>query len=252
MSKSILSSSHASSLFLARFAKIVSTSGGADRMFMIVQYALTLVLPSLQPRTILSSETTKSRSSHPSIKLYLSLKRLRDLCSDYRIFARLLGYPAVHAWGISTYNTPTSVQTGSLPRWIEDTQVMVNLAYQPLENVAYLSSHDILPLSKNVESKLWLWSCRCWAAHVFLDLYRLSLVRKQYLEDPAINKKSQQEREDLSFSWVREVIINLAYAPLTLHWSLERGLPGLTERGVGALGVVAAIGQLSKMWDASK
>lgn len=250
MSKPILSAQHASSIFLARLAKMASTSGGADRLFMIVQYTLTLVLPSLAPPIALSAKTSHSAA----IKLYMSLKRLRDLASDYRIFARLVGYPAIHTWGISTYNTTSKsiVSASSIPRWIEDMQVLVNLAYQPMENVAFLSSHDILPISKTLETKLWLWSCRCWATHVFLDLYRLHLVRQEYMASKTISEKSIEEQQDISFKWVREVVINLAYAPLTLHWSLPGGLPGLTERGVGACGVVAALGQLSKAWELTK
>lgn len=231
---------------------MASTAGGSDRLFMIVQYALTLILPSLQPSSPTDARLSVPKAGHPSIKLYMSLKRLRDLCSDYRIFARLVGYPAIHSWGISTYNTPSPTEKGAIPRWIEDTQVLVNLAYQPLENLAYLSSHDILPFSKSTENKLWLWSCRCWAAHVGVELYRLHLVRRQYLRSTEVGEKTKKEQEILSFTWVREVIINLAYAPLTIHWSLEKGLPGLTERGVGFCGVVAAIGQLSKVWETTK
>lgn len=247
--RSFLSPSHDASIFLARIAKMASTAAGSDRLFMIVQYALTLVLPSLQPPTLLSARTSQPGTER-SIKLFMSLKRLRDLCSDYRIFARLVSYPATHTWGISTYNTKTD-RSAKVPRWIEDAQVLVNLAYQPLENVAYLSSHDILPLRKSTEAKLWLWSCRCWAAHVFLDLYRLHLVRREYMTSESVAEKSTAEQRKMSFDWTREVIINLGYAPLTLHWSLAKGLPGLSERGVGACGVVAAVGQLSKVWEAA-
>lgn len=253
MSKAITSPSHDASIFLARLAKVASTSGGADRLFMIVQYGLTLLLPSLQPRPG-HSKHLSPKSLQSSVRLYMSLKRLRDLCSDYRIFARMVGYPAIHTWAISHYNTSRKqTDSSSTPRWIEDVQVLVNLAYQPLENLAYLSSHDILPLAKATESKLWLWSCRCWAAHVFLDLYRLHLVRLGYMASPdLVSDKTERERSAMSFAWAREVVINLAYAPLTLHWSLAGGLPGLTERGVGACGLVAAIGQLSKVWEAAR
>lgn len=254
MSRAITSPKHDLSVFLARLAKVASTSGGADRLFMIVQYGLTLLLPSIEPRPG-HAKHLKPKTLQSSVRLYMSLKRLRDLCSDYRIFARMVGYPAIHTWAVSHYNaSPRSkADPTSTPKWIEDAQVLANLAYQPLENLAYLSSHDIIPLAKSTEAKLWLWSCRCWAAHVFLDLYRLHLVRQNYMASESLLKeKSESERADMSFAWAREVVINLAYAPLTLHWSLARGLPGLTERGVGACGLVAALGQLSKVWEAAR
>lgn len=245
-SASILSAKSDASILMQRFARLASSTSGLDRIAMLVQYALTLALPSLLKRT-LSPEALLTGKAVGAAQLLVSAKKLRDLCSDYRIFARLVGYPAIHSWGISVYNKSRTSSTGSVPHWIEDIQVLVNLAYQPMENAAYLSSHGILPLSKTTENRLWAWSCRMWAAHVFLDLYRLMLVRQTSSKKANSSMESQKARSD----WLREVIINLAYAPLTLHWSAYQGI-GLSERQVGALGLVAAIGQISKAWEATK
>jgi len=43
-------------------------------------------------------------------------------------------------------------------------------------------------------------------------------------------------------AWWREVVVNGSWFPLTLHWSLERGL--LTDLGVGAFGSVCGISGL--------
>lgn len=47
------------------------------------------------------------------------------------------------------------------------------VAYCPMEAVAYLASHGILPVSTANQNRLWLWSCRCWALYVGLQLLHL-------------------------------------------------------------------------------
>lgn len=46
--------------------------------------------------------------------------------------------------------------------------------------------------------------------------------------------------------WWHEVLVNAAYAPMTLHWSLEKGL--LPEGVIGALGMVAGGLGLREAW----
>lgn len=47
------------------------------------------------------------------------------------------------------------------------------LIYCPMEALAYLASHGILPVSIANQKRLWLWSCRCWALYVSLQLLHL-------------------------------------------------------------------------------
>lgn len=44
-------------------------------------------------------------------------------------------------------------------------------------------------------------------------------------------------------------IVNAAYFPLTIHWSLEKS--SLPDVGVGVFGTIAAIAQLHSAWKAS-
>jgi hypothetical protein len=46
--------------------------------------------------------------------------------------------------------------------------------------------------------------------------------------------------------WWKDVVSNLAYAPMTLHWLMERGL--LSDWGVGACGMVAGGALLVDAW----
>lgn len=57
-------------------------------------------------------------------------------------------------------------------------------------------------------------------------------------------EKIQRRRE--SERWWRQVVANAAWAPLTLHWSVEGGVLG--EGAVGALGMVAGGVALGEAW----
>merc|ERR1711977_765913 len=52
--------------------------------------------------------------------------------------------------------------------------------------------------------------------------------------------------EDFWKRWRRQLLINAAYAPLTIHWSLEKGLVG--EFWVGLFGSVAGLAKLKEAW----
>lgn len=67
---------------------------------------------------------------------------------------------------------------------------------------------------------------------------------KERDEDGEKESKVRQARR--ARRWWAEVVSNVAYAPLTLHWSLERGLLG--EGWVGALGMVAGFVGVREAW----
>lgn len=46
--------------------------------------------------------------------------------------------------------------------------------------------------------------------------------------------------------WWRDVTVNSAYAPMTVHWSLEEGLLG--ETWIGALGLLAGLVGFRQAW----
>ncbi len=61
--------------------------------------------------------------------------------------------------------------------------------------------------------------------------------------------KEKEEKGDVDVDWdkwKREVGVNAAYAPMTVHYSLENGV--LSEGAIGALGVVVAWLTMGKAW----
>ena len=116
------------------------------------------------------------------------------------------------------------------------------LAYYPLEHLYYLVDHKIIPktitspfsllsskrktISFNV-NKLALWSTRFWAAYVILHLvhlaedWKLLKQRQQALrkgKGTGLNKSEKDEMKQRWDAFWSEVVINLGYLPLTIHW----------------------------------
>lgn len=175
-------------------------------------------------------------------KLVAPTRALSNLISDIRIFNRLWGLVPLSVWAADVWAKPPQ---DPVLRRIAYTQVIANLLYQPLENVAYLAMHNILPVSGANQTKLWIYSCYLWALHVVLDLWRLyrerTLIQR---ENAATGEKG--EKKKLDSGWYKYLVINLSYLPLTVHWSLETGC--LNDWTVGLLGATAAAATTCPTW----
>lgn len=141
-------------------------------------------------------------------------------------------------------------------RRLVHSQVAVNIFYQYLENGAYLSSKGVMGWSSEKQNKAWKWSSRFWAAHIGLDfirLYRECMLRKRRgteeerrTDGPKGDVITERGEEEWRAKWMREVLIDLAWAPLTMHWSLEKGMIG--DFWIGLLGSVAGFAGLGARW----
>jgi len=132
-------------------------------------------------------------------------------------------------------------------RRIKYTQVAANVAYQYLENGAYLASKGVLGWSKEKQMKAWVWSSRFWMLHVGLDFVRLwKEARLRSAKGKGKEGVEGVEESGWKAKWRREMVVNVAWAPLTLHWSLEEGFVG--DFWVGLLGSVAGLTGFRELW----
>ncbi|CAL3966409.1 hypothetical protein PZA11_003071 [Diplocarpon coronariae] len=186
-------------------------------------------LPLGKPLSISTSEFL------PSLLLITSqrLKAFSALISDFRIFVRLWGLVSLYTWGRSTW---TQGGGDSIARGIAAAQVLINIAFQSLENGAYLASKGVLGWSGEKQGRAWVWSSRFWAAHVGLEFVRLGRER-------VVRGKGGKKEEE---GWWRELVVNAAYAPLTIHWSLKKGL--MSELWVGVFGSVVGVVKMREIW----
>lgn len=212
-----------------------------------------------------------------SLRAARSLEALSSLIGDFRIFMRLWGLLGMYQWGKAAYLQPSK---DTLTRRVTYVQVAVNTLYQVLENGAYLSSKGVMEWSAEKQNKAWLWSSRMWAAHVALEFVKLGhsmlKVKKEArgnVKDSLVNTGSgydqmkveklaedvveegklvkdaavKKAREDKA--WTDGFIKNTAYAPLTVHWSMEGGL--VTPFVVGALGTIVGLVNVGNQWRAT-
>jgi len=175
------------------------------------------------------------------------LKALSALISDFRIFARLWGLLNLWAWGKRVLENPSKDVV--LAR-IAYAQVLVNICYQYLENGAYLSGKGVLGWDKQRQGRAWVLSSRFWMAHVGLDFVRLWRewqTRRKDVDGNGDDKVKEQSEEEWRRLWRKQLVVDLAYAPLTVHYSLEKGLLG--QFWVGLCGSVAGIAGFRFFWN---
>jgi hypothetical protein len=132
---------------------------------------------------------------------------------------------------------------------IERLQGWSMLFYYPLEHLSYLVSHSILPTSvpsprsllgtssKPVHldvNKLGIWSTRFWAAYVALqfahlreDAKLLGKRERAVLKAKGKGVNLEAEKAEVRRRWdalLNELVVNLGYLPLTIHWFVELNL----------------------------
>ncbi|KAF1921312.1 hypothetical protein BDU57DRAFT_510061 [Ampelomyces quisqualis] len=198
-----------------------------------------------------------------------SSKALADTIADYRIFVRLWGCVGLYTWARGTYLDHLPADASSRQKTLRGltwAAIASCVGFQILENGAYLSSKGALTTAswtgqagKARENRWWLWSSRFWAGYVGVELVRLSITGL-WREDVAVKEKGDdREKEDKirleeisgkgkleNWLWWKDLASNMAYAPMTAHWSLEQGL--LSDWGVGACGMVAGGALLADAW----
>lgn len=236
------------SQFLDRLVKWLNHLVGTDQLIMLIQYTLEVVTHHMDSNTPFKLMVILNKYlpffSHPHVKLASSpsplstrLKSLSLKLADTRILLRLHGIIPTYQWFLSTHYSPPSDPTLAT---VAKLQTYANLCYFPLENAAYLGMHDILPMSKRTETDLWLWSSRFWAAHVALEFVRL--WRERVIKSKGKGKEKMEEREAWDKRWWGSLIMNLAYAPQTVHWSVEGGV--FSDIHIAYCGVIAALASI--------
>ncbi|CAH7689111.1 peroxisomal biogenesis factor 11 [Phakopsora pachyrhizi] len=231
--------------------RLLSTASGTDKSFMLVQYSA-ILLAGL-------ANLKKSGSQKKGAVAY-RLAALAKLLSDARTTYRLWGLLPIFQWLKSLRTLPLST---SKTAQIERLQVVSMLIYYPLEHLYFLGLKKVLPVPPKVIGLAALYSCRAWATytalhffHLWEDLKQVERERKQIIQsnDTSINKSDQSAElkkiEGSRAAILNGLLVNLAYTPLTIHWSLRKGLYS-SEVITGVCGVVAAVAQLRAGWKAS-
>ncbi|KAI0368011.1 hypothetical protein BV20DRAFT_969857 [Pilatotrama ljubarskyi] len=264
-----------SSETLDHLVRFLSTWSGSDKLFMIMQYTVKLLVPFLHWRARLQYNAGLRKA--PLSASANRLGKLGGIISDARMLFRIWGLLPIFQWMIAMERSPAPTRK---LRTIERLQGWSMLAYYPLEHLYYLLSHSIIPeklalpsvtafvpfirtrpSEKHIPLKLstlGLWSTRFWAAYVVLQLAHLGEDGKLLrLRERTLAKTktgaSAAEKEDISKrkkALTNELIVNLAYLPLTLHWSTEKGIFE-NEVWLDICGLIAGIASWRSGWEAT-
>jgi hypothetical protein len=232
--------------FIAHLQKVLATTSGLDSVLCVMYYGSTLLSSQLHLLSDVVSRLPTSDAVEKQATIALRRQQIKawgSLCSDVRAFMRLSGLLSMYRWGVSTYQNPPK---DIVLRNIAWSQVICNSVYQVIENAAYLAQHGVITMDGARQKYFWLLTGRLWMMHTLLDFLRLARTAQISGRDGA---KDAVTKAEASERWWRELTINSAYAPLTVHWSTETGL--ISEAAVGILGCIAGSTGFMAKWRAA-
>ncbi|MCJ1474894.1 hypothetical protein MMC13_003554 [Lambiella insularis] len=185
-----------------------------------------------------------------------STAALATLIDDVRIFLRLGSILSIYTWGASVYHFPPKDRILQSIAW---SQVCACALFQYLENGAYLGSKGVLGFGPRKVSNWYIWSSRFWMAHVLLEFGRLGREWALRRENnrPALEtsdkddngveaKRGEIGKLEEKDGWWRQIYINAAWLPITVHYGTESGLTG--EAPIAILGLIAGLPGLRDAW----
>ncbi|KAJ3056277.1 hypothetical protein HK097_007489 [Rhizophlyctis rosea] len=228
---------------LDKLCRFLGSVRGTDKVLMTVQYTSKIIIWSLRKRYLTSSTA-------------LQIQNLATPVSDFRILLRYYGLIPLLQWAlISEQNPPPTPRLQLLTRL----QNLVNAAYYPLEHAYWLGLHNVIPMSDKTRDKLGVWSCRFWAAYVVLYFAQLweehlllgkreKALGKRVADEGLLEPEKRALLEEKK-ALVLNTVVNAAYFPLTIHWSLENST--FPDIGVGICGTIAALTQLYGAWQSA-
>jgi hypothetical protein len=265
---------HKTDKLITRLIRLMSTPLGRDKTLCTLQYLLIVIhtqlsrLQGLHHRRYLISLSQKlgavmlpgetivaTLAAQPETRLGHVIggsKALADLISDFRCFARVVETLELYTWAKATWLTPPEDAVVKGAVWAQIASIVL---YQYYENVAYLASKGVLrgeAFDKLRQDRWWLSSSRYWMAYIALEGVRLA--RTWQLNGSAaaaaasdgVEKKTQRERSEADALWKRQMTVNMAWAPVSYHYSVEAGW--LSSGWLGVFGLIAGSTGLRNLW----
>jgi hypothetical protein len=245
---------------IQRLSKILATSSGVDTTLTLVGYSFFLAssqLTSLQTLELKTLSRLFSSNASPTLlaisaksilkldSLSIRLKTLAGMCSDFRTFTRLWGMLGIYAMAKRNY---LDLPKDTILRGVGWSQTLALGAYYVYENTYYLAGKGVLRGWRVEEITRWAkMSLKCFMAFVLIEYVRLWRTRQLREEKRASGILSEKEVEKEEEAWRRSVLTNLAYTPLSLHWSSETG-PLMSDARVGMLMSLIGLVKFRAAW----
>lgn len=266
--------------FLTHLHRCMQTPSGIDTVLLLVGYSARLsanVLDmasraalessahklialafSLPPNTtfLLSAAPRAAPLAAVAIKLAARLRALSALLSESRTFLRSWALLSFYLWGKSLVpllrrpapspadeKNQSKSAAESLDRTIVLSQFVSITIFQVLENAWFLSSKGVLGLSPAQQGAAAKASTRCWMTFVGLEIGRL-LVEYHRKTTGGEDVQSAEHRA-WKDGWRRSLVKNLAWAPVTIHYSFDGSL---SDTALAALGFIPGVIGIRQLW----
>ncbi|POS72186.1 hypothetical protein DHEL01_v209423 [Diaporthe helianthi] len=184
------------------------------------------------------------------------LKNLGSLASEARTIARLWSLVGMYIWAKRLVLELAAERSGDgsekaagqgesrLATLLSWTQLLTCAVFQVLENGAYLSGRGVLGWTPAQQDKAYVVGSRFLGVYTAIELGNLlaEFVARRGRDYSAASAEERAEIDALR----RSAAINVAWAPLTAHWSVEGGF--LSDLMVGAGGCIPGVIQMNKLW----
>ncbi|KAG5980375.1 hypothetical protein E4U55_004085 [Claviceps digitariae] len=268
--------------FLIHLSQCMQTRAGAETVLLFACYAtrlsgslletagglairqsarrLVALAYKLPPATTVVMSSTVPRPSLAAVALQvgLRLKVLSGIISETRTVARLWGllglYGAVKKLVAKRLRQQQQQKEkdsaadadadaeSTFDTLVASAQLASLIVFQAAENVSFLSSKKVLPVSAASQARLGLLSVRAWGLYVAMEAARLLVERRR--KQSAL---SAANKPDWQKQWNKTFYRNLAWAPLTLHWGSGTG-GFLPDIAISVLGFYPALGAMMDLW----
>lgn len=271
--------------FLAHLNRCLSTPSGIDTTLLFVCYtsrvassALTALsrsalrrsarewvalVAALPPRTTVlfdasSTSLPSTAAAAAALTLANRLRALSGLVSEARTIMRLWALLGMYFWarglvqktrqalraresagvGGDEKITPRDERQTVVDAAIAYTQLVACIVFQTLENGAFLSSKGVLGWSPQTQARAGKWSARFLAVHIGVELGRLAAE-----SFGVVPTKIASGSLD---TWRKQVIRNMAWMPLTVHWGSEKGF--VSDWLIGLIACIPGTIQMGQLW----
>ncbi|PHH59129.1 hypothetical protein CDD81_3705 [Ophiocordyceps australis] len=217
----------------------IQTRAGNDVVLMFICYASRLCASalSLTSRTL----TTSPRVSLITRVLAAQMGALSSMISDTRAVGRLWGLLGLYI------AIRRGAGGGGYASALAHAQIAALVVFQAAENVAVLGSRRVLPVRVAAQARLGVVSVRAWGVYVMLELVRLLVERVPRRRGGGEEKGEVEEWSgERQEAWEKSVKVNLAWAPLTVHWGVAGGV--LADWLVSVLAMYPATGAMRDLW----
>ncbi|KDE09840.1 hypothetical protein MVLG_00238 [Microbotryum lychnidis-dioicae p1A1 Lamole] len=241
---------------LAHINRVIATTSGQDKVFMLYAYSSHVIMHLLRSKRL----ATRSR-----LELANRMDKLRDVISDARTLYRLFGLFPIIQWA-QALNDPAKRPADGQLALINKLQAWSMLFYYPLEHYYYLAGKGVFDCPPARIGTIAMWACRFWASYVVLQV--LHIRREYQLLNQSRRKLVNAQREsriaggsnensteveeikrikNKSHALKMDTLVQIGYLPLTAHWSIPGGiLPD--NLWVGMFGTLAAATGLKTLW----